>query len=121
MVESAVVEPVVMKAVMVEPLAVVEGGVVAVEEPAMVTEEARLMVMPEVPEPVLLEAMGERHVPLGMDESGCGCRTRCREQKPHEEHSCPYRMSQSEAFHRPLPSCLIAQPVIPETSFPVHL
>jgi len=90
--------------------------VMAVEEPAMVTEEIGL-VMPEVPEPVLLKAMGGGPVPVGVGESGCGCRTRQGKHQPDQEGPYPYRMSQSAAFHRPLSSCLIAQPVILETSF----
>jgi hypothetical protein len=90
--------------------------VMAVEEPAMVTEEIGLVV-PEVPEPVLLKAMSGRTVPLGVDESGGGRRTRQSKHQPDQEGPYPYRMSQSAAFHRPLSSCLIAQPVIPETSF----
>jgi hypothetical protein len=90
--------------------------VMAVEEPAMVTEEIGLVV-PEVPELVLLEAMAGRRVPLGVAESGGGRRTRQSKHQPDQEGPYPYRMSQSAAFHRPLSSCLIAQPVIPETSF----
>ena len=111
----------------VEPLGVEEPGVVkattvvkvvmAVEEPAMVTEDVGVMVGPEGPEPVLLKAMGGRTVPLDVDESGCGRRTRQGKHQPDQEGPYPYRMSQSAAFHRPLSSCLIAQPVILETSF----
>jgi len=102
---------------MLEPaLMVLELGVVAAEEPPVVTKDMGLVV-PELPEPLLLEAMGGRTVAVGVDESGCGCRTRQGQPQPCEKRPCPYRMSQSAAFHRPLPSCLIAQPAILETSF----
>jgi hypothetical protein len=36
----------------------------------------RVMVMPEMPEPVLVKAVGGEAVPVGVSESGCGRRTR---------------------------------------------
>ena len=121
MVEPVGAESPVVELVMLEPaLMVVELGVVAAEEPPMVTKDMGLVV-PELPEPVvLLEGMGERYVLLGVNESGGGRRTRQGQHQPCEKHSCPYRMFQPAACHRPLSSCLIscliAQPVIPEAS-----
>jgi hypothetical protein len=57
-------------------VAVPEVGVTAVEEPPTVTEKMRVMVMPEMPEPVLVKAVGGEAVPVGVSESGCGRRTR---------------------------------------------
>ncbi len=117
MVEPVGAESPVAEIVMLEPaLMVVELGVVAAEEPPMVTKDMGLVV-PELPEPVvLLEGMGERYVLLGVNESGGGRRTRQGHHQPCEKRSCPYRMFQPAACHRPLSSCLIAQPVIPEAS-----
>lgn len=116
-VEPGVVESPVVELVMLEPaLMVLELGVVAAEEPPVVTKDMGLVV-PELPEPLLLEAMGGRTVPVGVDKSGCGRRTRQGKHQPDQEGPYPYRMSQSAAFHRPLSSCFIAQPVILETSF----
>ena len=108
MVEPVGAESPVAEIVMLEPaLMVVELGVVAAEEPPMVTKDMGLVV-PELPEPVVLKSMGERYVLLGVDESGGARRTRCRKQQPYEKRSCPYRMSQPAACHRPLSSCLIS-------------
>ncbi|MGH7474168.1 MAG: hypothetical protein ACREJW_09515 [Candidatus Methylomirabilales bacterium] len=90
--------------------------VMAAEKPPVVTKDVGLVV-PEVPELVVLKGMGERYVLLGVDESGGGRRTRQGQHQVDQEGPYPYRMSQSAAFHRPLSSCLIAQPVILETSF----
>ena len=101
---------------MLEPaLMVLELGVVAAEEPPMVTKDMGLVV-PELPEPLLLEGMGERYVLLGVDESVGGRRTRQGQHQPCEKRSRPYRMLQPAACHRPLSSRLIAQPVILEPS-----
>ncbi len=115
--EIVMVEPTLMVA---EPVVMVaEVGVVAAEEPPVVTKDMGLVV-PEVPEPMLLEGMGERYVLLGVNESGGGRRTRQGQHQPCEKRSRPYRMCQPAACHRPLSSCLIscliAQPVIPEAS-----
>lgn len=116
MVEVVGAESPVAEIVMVEPtLMVAEVGVVAAEEPPMVTKDMGLVV-PEVPEPVVLKGMGERYVLLGVNESVGGRRTRQDQHQPCEKRSRPYRMSQPAACHRPLSSCLIAQPVIPEAS-----
>jgi hypothetical protein len=90
-----------------------------VEEPATVAEEMRFPV-PEVPELVSVESMGERTVPVAVLESGGRRRIRQDQQQPDQEDPCAYRMSQSAAFHRPLSSCLIREPVILEPPF-VHL
>lgn len=79
-----------------------EPGVM--EELVMETKEPGVMAVPEVPEPVLLKPATEGPVLLRMGNAVRPCRSRRREQQPHQENRNTQSVFHASALHRPFPA-----------------